>query len=220
LQGLSQRLIEHEEFSQIADDVEFYTKELPDLLPVFDRYSLGTSDRSYGVRAGIQAYLTRAVARIRAEREESVSRSPIAEAREFDFVKEDDVRAILERDYVEAQTAFAAQCWKSVIILCGGVIEATLLDLLLTDPAAACAAKGAPKGKPDLRKWDLSDVIRVAVELGVVGPGLDRLSDTLRQYRNLIHPGVELRSGLSPQKEEARIALGLLDLLHRELAKR
>ena len=57
LQGLSQRLIEHEEFSQIADDVEFYTKELPDLLPVFDRYSLGTSDRSYGVRAGIQAYL-------------------------------------------------------------------------------------------------------------------------------------------------------------------
>jgi len=100
------------------------------------------------------------------------------------------------------------------------VIEATLLDLLLTDPAAACAAKGAPKGKPDLRKLDLSDVIRVAVELGIVGPGLDRLSDTLRQYRNLIHPGVELRSGLSPQKEEARIALGLLDLLHRELAKR
>jgi len=132
-----------------------------------------------------------------------VSRSPIAEAREFDFVKDDDVRAILERDYVEAQTAFAAQCWKSVIILCGGVIEATLLDLLLTDPAAACAAKGAPKGKPDLRKLDLSDVIRVAVELGIVGPGLDRLSDTLRQYRNLIHPGVELRSGLSPQKEEA-----------------
>jgi hypothetical protein len=213
-------VVDARQFSQLQKDLEFHIEELPGLLPQFDRKDmLGREGVGWYDVGAIRIYLQAAGARVKAELEASESRAPIAEPREFSFVKDAKLRVILERDYIEVQAAFATRCWKSVIILCGGAIEATLLDLLLQDEAKASAAKAAPKGKPDLLKWDLSDLIKVAVELGVVGPGLDAPSDTLRQYRNLIHPGNELRSGLTPQKEEARIALGLLDLLHRELSK-
>jgi len=58
--------------------------------------------------------------------------------------------------YIEIQRAFIAHCWKSVIILSGGAIEAILMDLLLQKQSAALAATKAPKGKSDISRWDLA----------------------------------------------------------------
>jgi hypothetical protein len=41
----------------------------------------------------------------------------------------------------------------------------------------------------------------------------------VREYRNLIHPGNELRSKLTVGAEEARIAIEILNLIDRELGK-
>jgi hypothetical protein len=49
--------------------------------------------------------------------------------------------------------------------------------------------------------------------------GLQKLSHSVRGYRNLVHPGNELRSKLTVAPEEARIALSVLDMLHRELSR-
>jgi len=52
--------------------------------------------------------------------------TPVTEAKEFPFVQDHAIRKILERDYLEIQRTYVAQCWKSGIILAGGAIEAIL----------------------------------------------------------------------------------------------
>lgn len=127
------------------------------------------------------------------------------------------MQKIIERDYLEIQRAFVAKCWKSVIILSGGAIEAILTDVLMANERSAKSASKAPN-KPDIRKWDLADLINVSVELEFVEVGVDKLSHSVREYRNLIHPGNELRSQLTFDEEEAKISLEVFHMIHRDLS--
>jgi hypothetical protein len=65
----------------------------------------------------------------------------------------------------------------------------------------------------------LSKLIAVAVEMNKVSDAVEKLSNPVREYRNLAHPGNELRTGLSFGAEEARIALEVLHILHRDLSR-
>ena len=104
------------------------------------------------------------------------------------------------------------------MILCGGAIEAILTDLIATHKSRAKSAKSAPN-KPDITHWDLSDLINVVVELDLISSGVEKLSHSLREYRNLVHPGNEIRKGLTFDAEEARIAVELLNIVHRDLSE-
>ena len=105
-----------------------------------------------------------------------------------------------------------------MIVLSGSAIEAILTDLLLRDPRKAQAATKAPKHKPDITRWDLADLIHVCVEVGYVSPGVEKLSHAIREYRNLIHPGSEIRHKLIFGVEEAKIAMEILHIIHRDLS--
>ena len=106
---------------------------------------------------------------------------------------------------------------KSVIILSGGAIEAILTDIALQNATQAKAATSAPK-ESDVTRWDLADLINVAVELKLVSAGVEKLSHSVRAYRNLIHPGNEIRNKLTFDAEEAKIALEVLHIVHRDLS--
>lgn len=149
--------------------------------------------------------------------QKSTLSKPVVETREFKFIADGKLRGILERDYAEIQRAYASECWKSVIIVSGSAIEAILLDRLQADAGRAQASSKAPND-PDLRRWDLEKLIEVAVDLCPKLAGVQRLSHSVRGYRNLVHPGNEMRTGLVFGKEEARIALEVLNLVHRELS--
>jgi hypothetical protein len=45
------------------------------------------------------------------------------------------------------------------------------------------------------------------------------LSEATREYRNLVHPGHEVRTKLAVSAEQARIALTVLQIVHRELSR-
>jgi len=156
------------------------------------------------------------VYRIKAYLDDGASQ-PVTQARLFPFIRDAEVRRIVERDYSEIERAFVAQCWKSVIVLSGSAIEATLVDLLLQNQQGAKAASQAPN-EADLLKWDLGQLIDVAVELQLVGPGVARLSHPVRQYRNLVHPGNEIRTKMQFGRGEARIAIEVLNMLHRDIS--
>lgn len=141
--------------------------------------------------------------------------SPVTEPRTFAFVQDADIRAIVERDFDEAQRALVSKCWKAAIILCGGIIEAILLDLLGRDEVRARSATKAPK--TELLRWDLADLIGVSLELKLVSAGIEKLSQSVREFRNLVHPGREVRERIAFDAEEARIALEVVHILHREL---
>jgi len=201
---------------QLAEELENVERDFPGLLPSFKKEQFsypGGSD--YRVEP-IRIYLAKAIARLRVE-VDIIETTPITQTREFSFVKDASLRNILERDYGEIQRAYVSKCWKSVIILSGAAIEAMLLQHLLKDAARAVAAKNAPS-QPDLTKWDLAHLIDVSLELGAVTEGVQTLSHSVRQYRNLIHPGNEIRNKLTFDTEEARIAIEVLHIVCRDLS--
>lgn len=198
----------------IAAEIESIQGAFPDLLPPFDRHLSSTAGAPLQT---VRIYLASAIGQLRAEIESTTENIPVTQSREFDFIADPDLRIVLQRDYNEVQRAFISRCWKSVIILCGGAIEAILLDLLQKNPNAAKASPKVPK-QPDLTRWDLKDLISVAVDCCLIGVGVEKLSSTVREFRNLIHPGNEVRNKLTFDAEEARIALEVLNIVHRELS--
>jgi hypothetical protein len=194
--------------------------DFPDIVPAFnaqDFYSHTHDNHTfyYDVE-GIRAFLAAALGRLQISIEVP-STTPVTEQKTFAFVREKAIRAIIERDYAEAQRAYISECWKSVIILCGGMIEAVLTDLLIQNDSRAKTAPGAPRN-PDITRWDLTDLIKIAVALGLVSAGIEKLSHSIREYRNLVHPGNEVRNNLRFDAEEARIALEVLNIVHRDLS--
>lgn len=207
------------EYERFLDDA---AKQIQGKLSPFNRNEyFSHDDRSHGGGiyykiAGIKAHIARNLGTLKAQVDQTAE-SPALKIKGFNFVKDSTLTSILERDYLEIQRNLISDNWKSTILLCGGSIEAILLDLLSSNSAAVDASIKRPK-EPDLRRWDLNDLIEVGVDSGLVGKELAKLSHSVREYRNLIHPGVEVRSGLKVEPEEARIAVEVLNILIRELS--
>ncbi|NMB80550.1 MAG: hypothetical protein GYA14_01895 [Ignavibacteria bacterium] len=212
------------ETSGIVSEYESFLQEteriLPGLLKPFDKNDFisayyGVNDVYYRVN-GIKMNIARNLGILKTKMAESEN-TPVTQTKSFHFVSDINIRKILERDYQEIQRNMISLNWKSSIILCGGSIEAILLDLLMKNSTKACASPKAPK-ENDLNRWDLNDLVEVAVEEKAIGSEIAKLSHTVREYRNLIHPGVEVRKSLKVESEEAKIAVEVLHILIRELS--
>lgn len=205
--------------------VDVFSRELQSLLADFpgivpalnlqEFFSHTSDSRRYYNVAGLRSYIATVLGRLEVLIDDTES-TPVTEHKSFAFIQEKALRDIIERDFEEVQRCFIAKCWKSVIVLCGGLIEAILTDLLIQNPSAT-SASSAPKNS-DVTKWDLADLIKVSVELKLVSASVEKLSSPIREYRNLVHPGNELRNKLDFGPEEARIALEVLNIVHRELS--
>ncbi len=211
--------IDHYSVESISDEVGQLLSDFPGIVPTFDPMKFYTHESS-GTRyydvGGLRSYLSRVIGRLQIEIEQKED-TPVTQRWEFGYVRNPDLRYILERDYAEAQRAFIGECWKSVIVLAGGMIEAILSDLLLTNRGLISSANKSPKNS-DVTRWDLADLINVAVELKLVSSGVEKLSHPIREFRNLIHPGNEIRNNLQFGQEESRIALEVLKIVHRDLS--
>jgi hypothetical protein len=220
LAGMGAVVFNRAHLQSLIDELSRLGSSFPNLIPPMplDRFSAGGGPdgevRFYAT--SVLSHLAVVVGRLSVEIE-SAETTPVTEVREFKVISDQKLRVIIERDYTEAQRAFISQCWKSVIILSGGTIEAILLDVVGRDPVKAKASPKAPK-KPDVARWDFAELIDVAVDLKLVAPYLASLSDATRSYRNLVHPGVELRTQLKFGAEEARIALAVLQMIQRDLS--
>jgi hypothetical protein len=203
----------------LAAEFQRIESDFPGLVPAFSRdtFVRRLPDGIYFDPEGLRAFISTALGRLQSEIDESVGDSVI-ERREFTFIQNEELRRIIDRDYGEMQRAFVSNCWKSVIILAGSAIEAILSDLLQRDVAKAKNSGKAPK-EADINKWDLVDLINVAVDLKLVSEGIEKLSHPVRQYRNLVHPGNEIRNKLTFGTEEARIALEVVNIVYRDLHK-
>jgi hypothetical protein len=136
---------------------------------------------------------------------------------EFPFVSDPKLREICCRDYLELGKGRRARAYKSTIILSGGLLEAVLSDALGREAAKAKASYRKLYPKKKRVGWTLESLIEVAEDLGIITPGATQLSHTLRDYRNLVHPDKEIRSGYKVQKEEAEIAVNMVRIVMRDL---
>ena len=157
------------------------------------------------------------------DRRQELVGEPTSKQPDFSFITDPDLRSIIERDYAEIPTCLEAGAWKAATVMSGSVMEALLLDALLTAEAKAKQSHKAPKDKrgkviEDLARWTLNTMIEVAIDLQLLRRDpLGLTSHGVREYRNLIHPGAEIREAIVAEREEAMATRAALDLIIKQL---
>ena len=128
----------------------------------------------------------------------------------FDFITDLDFRNILERDYEELNKCIESKSSKSVLILAGSIIEAVLTDYFISFPVNDLK-------KQKVLKMDLYNLIELSVEQKLISKSTKDLSSVIKNYRNLIHPGREVRTSENFDFDTAIVAKSLLNIIVKEI---
>ena len=131
----------------------------------------------------------------------------------FDFITTKDFRESLEADDAEMRRAQESGAWKSVLVLSGSIVEALLVDYLLTT--------GSPgRSHRDPLKLDLAEVIDICLQEKALTERTANLCSVIRSYRNLIHPARIVRlAEPAPNKDSAMVAVALVEMISDEQAR-
>lgn len=98
----------------------------------------------------------------------------------------------------------------STIILSGGILEGVLRAIAEAHPKAFNSAPSCHKdkitGKPiHFRDWPFASLINVATEVGFLNEGSKKFNQTLRDFRNYVHPYLQIEHHFSPDIGTARL---------------
>lgn len=127
----------------------------------------------------------------------------------FDFIAGDDFRSSLVDDYRELESSLAAHAWKAAHVLAGSIVEAVLVDYLVSTNYR----------KSDPLEMNLYSAARACKDEKVISESTAELTNVVRHYRNMIHPGRMKRLGETATEETAFIAKSLVDIVLREVKK-
>ena len=131
----------------------------------------------------------------------------------FDYITSADFRTSLESDYADMRKCAEAGAWKSAQVLAGSIVEALLVDYLVSTSHPVRGAK-------DPLRMDLAETIAACKAESVLSDRSADLCSVIRSYRNLIHPGRMVRLGEQPpSKTTCDIATALIDLIVEEISK-
>lgn len=123
----------------------------------------------------------------------------------FDFVTDSRFKDLLLRDYQELKICFDNKSSKAVLILSGSIIEASLVEYFLQNLPAG-------KTEADLLKMTLGSLIDLAGTEGLLANKEIKLASVVQDYRNLIHPGRQIRKREKYDFETANIANSLVKI--------
>jgi hypothetical protein len=124
----------------------------------------------------------------------------------FDFISDKNFRELLIRDYQELKNCIETKSIKSVLVLSGSIIEAVLTEYFLQFP---------PNGKTEnqILTSTLNNLIEWAVLESVISEKEKNLAVVVKDYRNLIHPGREIRKGEKFDFDSAKISESVLNII-------
>lgn len=128
----------------------------------------------------------------------------------FDFINDDKFREILERDFEELNKCLETKSSKSVLILAGSIIETILTDYYINFPIDGLTEK-------KVLSMDLYPLIELAKEKGLISQSTKELSTVIKNYRNLIHPGREIRKSEKFDFDTAVVAKSLMNIILKEI---
>lgn len=128
----------------------------------------------------------------------------------FEFIADAKFKNILVRDFNELQNCINAENAKSALILSGSIIEAILLEFFThTLPSG--------KNEDQVLKMNLADLINEAEKISLISNKSKDLSTVIKNYRNLIHPGREIRTREEFDFETAIVSFSLLKMILKEI---
>jgi len=129
---------------------------------------------------------------------------------DFDFIADQQFKALLIRDFKELENCLTNKANKAVLILSGSIIETVLLEFFTHNLPIN-------KSVSQLLKMDLSDLINEAEGAGLISTKSKDLSIVVKNFRNLIHPGREIRKKESFDNETAIVSFNLVKMILKEL---
>jgi len=115
-----------------------------------------------------------------------------------------EMRDIITRRWHECAKCVTADAHLAAIVMMGGLLEALFVARAnaMADKRPLLAAAAAPDDpktgkKMDLQRWMLETYINVGLELKWITALGKTLADTLKEYRNYVHPAKELKHGVT-----------------------
>lgn len=142
----------------------------------------------------------------------------------FAFVKDARLNKAVIRDFQELNICAQHGATKAAMILGGSIIEAVLLDHLKR-PRRKVKAEAAYStiyhGKSKkLGEMGLDDLLKVAGNMNLLPPDAIKLCDLVKDYRNLVHPGRELRFPAAVDSDRSQLVGDLVRIVVRGLSQR
>jgi len=137
---------------------------------------------------------------------------------------DDDITNILLLRIEEIKNCMTAHAPLAAIILLGSVLEGILLGIAKQMPKEFNQSNSAPKNATNnavkrFQEWSLANFIDVAYDLELINKDIKLYSQSLRDFRNYIHPYVQLTSKFIPNDETAKISFQVLKAAIFQLSK-
>ncbi len=129
---------------------------------------------------------------------------------DFDFIEDSSYKHILNRDYKELEICLNSKAHKAVMVLCGSILELLLIETLIY-------FDDHNSKKNDYTNLHLNDLLSKSKEKGLISENSFYLSYVVKDFRNLIHPGREIRKGEIPDEDTSQICVSLLRKISNEL---
>lgn len=133
----------------------------------------------------------------------------------LDFMKDADLRRIVERDLEELAGALKGGLFKTVGILCGGILEAVLIDVLERKASIAQSYMGQNKKFP--ADASLDKLVEIGAGEGLLEPQAVTMVGQVRDFRDLVHPDRERRFKPKVDDATAYAHIALVRLVLRDL---
>ena len=152
---------------------------------------------------------------------------PSKEAAKLIFIENDGLRKSLEIDISATNQALSNGEWKAAAVLAGSVVEA-LLFWSLNRYDQKCVKTAAKELVEEgifnknlgniLEKWSLHSFIEVAAKLKIIEDDTAQQARLAKGFRNLIHPGREVRLNQKCNRGTALLAVAAVELTIRDLS--
>lgn len=139
----------------------------------------------------------------------------------LEFIDDAELRMSIRLDVSSSEAAPNNGQWKAAAVLAGATVEALLLWSVTRhgeverQSAVMRARVGVDSARPENRR--LADYIEVAHELADITVETAAQARLAKEFRNLIHPGREVRKQMTCDRGSAHAALAALNLIIRDL---
>ncbi|MEQ8674069.1 MAG: hypothetical protein RLP44_24490 [Aggregatilineales bacterium] len=134
-----------------------------------------------------------------------------------------DFAGVLRDRWNESEITQRNGAYLSTIILLGSVVEGLLLEKIKQNQEESNRSLASPKdedGKPpNFNKWKFVELINVAHDCGWIDKEAKDFSNSLRDYRNLIHPAEQSRQKISPDEDTCKISRAVVNSVINDLLK-
>lgn len=125
---------------------------------------------------------------------------------EFEYISDSVFQEILRRDYNELKKCHEAGAAKSILVLCGSILEAMLSDYF-------CENLPPNETKATILQKTLGTLLDLAETSLIITKSDKNLATVIKDYRNIIHPGREVRKQENFDIGSAELSIKVLELI-------